>query len=207
MASLLRMIKKLKASGLKEIIRQRIKEFETVRNADFKRIFSELCFCILTANWSAERAIDVQNAMGDDFLRLDFQKLRQRLKRQGHRFPNTRARYIIEARNMQKELEQALKNYSGKQLRDWIAETIPGCGYKEASHFLRNIGYKDFAIIDFHILDILARHGLITKPKKMNKRLYLEFEEVLKRISEKCGLSLGELDLYLWFAETKKVLK
>ena len=78
---------------------------------------------------------------------------------------------------------------------------------KEASHFLRNIGFKDFAIIDFHIIDVLTRYNLIKKPKTLTAKRYLEIEGVLKKLANKLKMSLGELDLYLWYLETGKVLK
>jgi N-glycosylase/DNA lyase len=84
---------------------------------------------------------------------------------------------------------------------------VTGIGYKEASHFIRNIGHTDCAIIDFHILDILARSGLIDKPKTLTRKKYLEIEDVLRRIGARSSLNLGELDLYLWYMETGKVLK
>jgi N-glycosylase/DNA lyase len=41
----------------------------------------------------------------------------------------------------------------------------------------------------------------------MTKKRYLEIEAVLKKIAEKLDMSLAELDLYLWYLETGKVLK
>lgn len=81
---------------------------------------------------------------------------------------------------------------------------------KEASHFLRNIGYKNLAIIDFHIIDLLVKENLIKfdrKKKSLTKNKYLEFEKILKNLAEKCQVNLAELDLYLWYLETGKVLK
>ena len=78
---------------------------------------------------------------------------------------------------------------------------------KESSHFLRNIGFFDVAIIDFHIVDLLVKIGLIQKPKSLTKAKYLEIEAILKELSEKVSLTLGELDLFLWYLETGKVLK
>ena len=40
-----------------------------------------------------------------------------------------------------------------------------------------------------------------------NKTKYLEIEEILRKIAEKLNLNLGELDLFLWYLETGKVLK
>jgi len=87
-------------------------------------------------------------------------------------------------------------------------KNIKGLGFKEASHFLRNIGFKNLAIIDFHIVDLLIKHKLIDKkPKSLSKSKYLEIEEKLKKIANELNLSLGELDLYLWYMETGKILK
>ncbi|MFX1600424.1 MAG: N-glycosylase, partial [Promethearchaeota archaeon] len=80
-------------------------------------------------------------------------------------------------------------------------------GYKEASHFLRNIGYSNYAIIDFHIIDLLVQYNLIEKPKTLTKTKYLKIEQVLKGIANKLNLNLAELDLYLWYLETGKILK
>ena len=93
------------------------------------------------------------------------------------------------------------------QLRNWIIKNIKGLGYKEASHFLRNIGYTNYAIVDFHIVDLLARYNLINKPKSITKMIYLKIEELLKKISNKLGINLAGLDLYLWYLETGKILK
>ena len=84
---------------------------------------------------------------------------------------------------------------------------MKGLGYKEASHFLRNIGFDNYAIIDFHIIDILYDNKLIQKPKTITKNKYLEIEDLLKKIAKKTNLTLAELDLYLWYIETGKILK
>ena len=75
------------------------------------------------------------------------------------------------------------------------------------SHFLRNIGYDDYAIIDFHIIDILTQYGFIKKPKSLSKKRYLEIEQDLNHIAQLCDLTLAELDFYLWYLETGKILK
>ena len=77
---------------------------------------------------------------------------------------------------------------------------------KEASHFLRNIGY-DIAIIDFHIIDILKMNGIIKKSVKLDKNNYMEIENKLRNLAKSAKLTMAELDLYLWYMETGKVLK
>jgi N-glycosylase/DNA lyase len=57
------------------------------------------------------------------------------------------------------------------------------------------------------MIDIMVRCGLIDEPRTLTKRRYLEIEDVLRMVAERSGLSLGELDLYLWYMETGKVLK
>lgn len=80
---------------------------------------------------------------------------------------------------------------------------------KEASHFLRNIGFKNYAVIDFHIVDVLVKNDLIEKPKSksLTSKKYLEIEEVLRKLAKETKTNLGELDLYLWYHETGKILK
>jgi N-glycosylase/DNA lyase len=120
-----------------------------------------------------------------------------------------RAKFIYKAREHKGVLEGKLHTCSSQEMREWLAGNVLGLGYKEASHFLRNIGITDLAIIDFHIIDLLVRYKLIDKPKSksLTKKKYLEIEQLLARIAQKAGTSLAELDLYLWYMETGKVLK
>jgi len=205
---LLETIETLKRSEIRPLIQARTVQFKEMAKKPSSELFKELCFCILCANFNAERSIKIQNTMGDGFKTLPEKKLAQRLKALGYRFPNTRARYIVEARKHVGSIKTKITSFSDMQkLREWLIAEVKGLGPKEASHFLRNVGYTDFAIIDFHIVDVLVRHGLIQKPKTITKRRYLEIEETLRHIAEKADLNMAELDLYLWFMETGKVLK
>jgi len=201
-------IKKLKRTKVKKLIDSRINEFESIGKKSSKEIFKELCFCILTANFNAERGIEIQKRVGNGFLTLSEDELSQVLKELGHRYPNTRARYIVEARRFANTIKEILNSFrSEKEVREWLVKNIRGLGYKEASHFLRNIGFKDLAIIDFHIIDLLVKYDLIERPKSLNKRKYLDIENLLRDIAKKSGMDLARLDLYLWYLETGKVLK
>jgi len=205
---LIKSIEKNKKWPVGRQVDKRISEFKKLKRADKKEVFSELCFCILTANCSAESCIIVQQKVSDGFVALTEKKLAEKLKKLGYRFPNKRADYIVSARQKADELKELIDSKkSGKEIREWLADNIKGLGMKEASHFLRNIGFGDVAIIDFHIIDILARYGVIREPKTLTKNKYLEIEKKLENIAKKTNLSLGELDLYLWYAETGKILK
>ncbi|MHA2281459.1 MAG: N-glycosylase/DNA lyase [Promethearchaeota archaeon] len=208
MQDLLDCIDNLKKSKINHLIKNRIKEFREIGNESQDTIFRELCFCIMTANCSAEKCIEVQAKIGNGFQCFDEKELSKKLKKYGYRFPNIRAEYIVKAREYQEELIKNLSvNENIEELREWIVKNIKGIGYKEASHFLRNIGHTGYAIIDFHIIDLLTKFDVIAKPKTLTKRRYLEIEGILGKIAEELKLNLGELDLFLWYMETGKVLK
>jgi len=195
-------IRDLMNSQIKKKVDSKIKEFENVSNK-----FSEMCFCILTANSSAEMGIKIQKNLGNGFLNLSEDELREELKRHSYRFPG-RAEYICANRKYE-DIDRILDGFSDeRKAREWLVKNIKGFGYKEASHFLRNIGYKNVAIIDRHILRIAKRHGLIREiPKNLNKKAYLEIEEKIEKVANELGITLAEIDLYLWYMETGKILK
>ena len=208
MKELIKSIESLKNSDISSTIDNRIDEFSSVTGSGIDEIFKELCFCIMTANCGAKKCIEVQQRIADGFLTYSEDELKKKFKEFGYRFPNIRAKYIIEARDYLSELENKLNSdLDETDLRNWIVKVIKGLGYKEASHFLRNIGYRDFAIIDFHIIDLLVKFNIIERPKTLTKKKYLEIEAILKKLGDKLYLDMGKLDLYLWYMETNEVLK
>lgn len=207
MQELLDKIQELITSDIKILIDKRLSEFKEIKSQPINSIFKELCFCIMTANCSAKKCIEIQRIIDDGFLTFTEEELAQTLKENRYRFPNVRSKYIIEARENITQLAKILKSTNDGSLREWIVKNIKGIGFKEASHFLRNIGYEDYAIIDFHIIDLLVKHNLIQRPKYLTKSKYLEIETVLKNIGQNSNLNLAELDLYLWYLETGKILK
>jgi N-glycosylase/DNA lyase len=208
MEGILECARRLKGSGTKKLVDARMREFKDLGKQTNDEIFNELCFCILTANFQAERGMKIQKEIGRGFLELPEKELARKLSELGHRYPQLRAKFIAEARKHHGSLKETIRSFGSEEnAREWLAKNVKGLGYKEASHFLRNIGFDNLAIIDFHIIDILAKHGMIERPKTLTKKKYLEIEGVLKRIAKKLGMNLAELDLYLWCAETGKVLK
>lgn len=207
MKRLLDSIEGLKKSEVKKLVDARMKEFERAGKGPSEEIFKELCFCLLNANFNAEKSIHMQNEICNGFLTLTEPRLARKLKRLGHRYPNVRANYIVAAREHKNSLKKLIQHLDEKELREWLVKNVKGLGYKTASNFLRNIGFGNSAILDFHIIDILARHKLIERPKTLTKAKYLEIETQLQKIAYKTNLSLAELDIYLWYMETGKVLK
>ncbi len=177
-------------------------------------LFSELCFCLLTANSSAVMGIRIQAELGDEgFMELSYERLSEVIRKYGHRFPEQRARRIVEARKRWEEIMELLfSGREGGELRFLLADPrselkVKGFGYKEASHFLRNIGKEDVAIIDRHILRFLNENDLFPQVRTMTPRRYLEAEKVLFKVCEELGITQAELDLYIFYIKTGKVLK
>jgi N-glycosylase/DNA lyase len=188
-----------------KLIEQRLNEFQLMHAKDNAAWFSELCFCILTANSKAITAIEIQKEIGTcGFIEQTQDEVKTVIRKHGHRFHNNKAKYIIEAREFKniKDIVQSFKD--AKEARNFIATNIKGLGFKEASHFLRNVGYSNVAIIDRHILRYLLAENLIAEiPKVITKKKYLECEQIL----ESFNIPMDKLDLIIWEKMTGKVLK
>jgi len=93
------------------------------------------------------------------------------LKELGYRFYNKRAEYIVEARNKMELLEEILKLDDEFMIREKLIKNFKGIGWKEASHFLRNLGYKNFVILDRHVLKSLRDLSIIDEiPKSFEQK-------------------------------------
>ena len=207
--NLIKKILALKSSNVRKTVDEKIREFKALSKKGDKDWFSELCFCILTAASTAKLGIKIQNELGaDGFLTLSYQKLVSKLKSAGHRYCDQRAERIVNARKFYNIKEIVAHFPDERSARAWLAENVDGIGYKEASHFLRNVGYNNVAILDRHILALMRQHELLEgTPKTLTKKKYFVAEEKLRKLSQKTDLSLAELDLYLWYMETGVVLK
>jgi len=206
MEKLIQKIESLRNSEISKTVIDRIKEFKQVNKESADELFEELYYCILTARSPAEKCIEIQNKIGDYFHNCSEEDITKKLKDMGYHFHN-RAKYISKAAKDKEKIKEAVNSFRGEELREWIIGNIKGIGPKESSHFLRNVGFDDFAIIDYHIIDVLVKYKLIEKPKTMTRKKYLEIEKILKQIAQKSNLTLAELDLYLWYMETSKILK
>lgn len=200
MKSLIFLVENLKKSPIKEVIDVRLEEFKKT-GEDENEIFKELVFCILAAGTSSELASKTVEHLGEAIFSGTVKEIQKKLK-EVYRFHTIRAPYIEVARSSLK-----LIDLSHPEVRLHLVKNIKGIGLKEASHFLRNIGKFDYAIVDFHIVDVLVNHGILEKPKTMTPKKYFEIENILKELAQKTNTTLGELDLYLWYSETGKVLK
>lgn len=192
----------------KDIIRKRLDDFRLVPAGDY---FYELVYCLLTPQSSAVNAFRAVEELKHAELRGTGADPAPILAHPQHyiRFHNTKARRIIEARRSFPVIAQKLSNRSTTpELREWLVLNVKGLGWKEASHFLRNIGHRDLAILDRHILKNLKRHAVLRRiPRAITKRHYLRIEEKFKLFADAVGLSIDELDLLFWSNETGEILK
>jgi N-glycosylase/DNA lyase len=225
---------RLEYNNKKDKIRQRLAEFGKFfnepyswfyRNNDLKllpvdikddyRLFEELAFCIFTANTSAEMGAKAVDAVRNILINGTADDMTKRLEGI-YRFSNVRPTHIVHTRNFLKnvlnfKLKNKIKSFKNKEeLRIFFAlnKDIKGIGFKEASHFLRNIGLRNYAILDKHIINSLHEFGVLkTNEKPKNKKEYLEIEQKFKDFSKDIGIDMDELDLLLWSRKNGRILK
>lgn len=192
----------------KSAIRKRLREFSLVPQEEY---FYELAYCLLTPQSSARNA----GAVIDTLRRRNFRELPfdatsiLRDRRHYIRFHATKARRLLELQTIYPEIDRRLSpRGDGRQLREWLVEHVNGLGWKEASHFLRNIGYRDLAILDRHILRNLQRLGVLKRlPPTLTPKRYLRIERQFRSFCDACGIPLDEMDLLFWSRETGVILK
>src|SRR6266566_2047800 len=152
----------------KAAIQKRLSEFRQVMQWKDEEVFAELCFCLLTPQSSAKVCWEAVTALKERTLLLKGQPQELEPHLRSVRFSDSKAKYIVEARDMfsndgKLQLKSRISSfYNPFELREWLVENVKGLGYKEASHFLRNIGLGEgFAILDRHILRNLNRIGVM----------------------------------------------
>ena len=205
-----------KLPGKAPEIRKKLEEFENViRSAPSEVIFEELVFCIFTAGASAKMGLRALDSVRDILIYSGENEIKKRL--QGvYRFPNVRSKYIIHTRKYLSrryglKLKPLLLSFEDPiERRDFFAlnKDIKGLGFKEASHFLRNIGFRGYAILDKHILQCLYELGITecSRPPRSRSE-YMEIENKMKRFFEENNFDFDEMDLFLWSEKTGQILK
>lgn len=199
-----------------EEIELRLNKFKEIWETGTKEeIFAELVFCLLTpmsrgkSCWAA-----VENMIREGILFTgDISQIRKQLK--GARFIYKKSGYIIEARKkFFLDSNVSLKSIIGKlndgrEAREWLVQNIKGIGCKEASHFLRNIGFElNLAILDRHILKNLKFIGIIKEiPGSLSKRRYFDIEKRMMEFSKAAQIPMSHLDLVMWYKETGEIFK
>lgn len=192
-----------------------------------EEIWYELCFCILSANVRYELAsstlkhlikmnlLDVawikkekraNNIIKKELSESHFLPLKKNGLLRKYRYPRKRAMQIVKAAKTIYSDSMTIKKIlqeskSDIEARAFFVMKVSGLGIKEASHFLRNIGYSNsLAIIDVHILSFLQRFCLVRFDKKyaMTNKIYLILERIMRHFAKFHNLVLSVLDLAIW---------
>lgn len=187
----------------KNEIKKRLKEFENLKK---ECLFIELCFCLCVPLSKAERIIQIINNKNKKLLQEGSKEKISKTLKGYARFHNNKARYIVEAREKINLLEKLPKN--NLEAREFLLKNFKGLGLKESAHFLRNIGYKNLAILDGHIIGCLYNLGVISCSRRpTSRKQYEELAKKFKDFSKKVNISIDELDLLFWSSKTGRILK
>ncbi len=197
-------------------IRATLAEFGWVgREAADERLFEELTFCIYTAGASARMGLRCVTSVRPVLMTGSLEDIQLALARK-HRWPDARGAYVFETREYLREhcglgMRELLAGFeTADARRDFFAANprVRGIGYKEASHYLRNVGFRGYAILDKHILARLAEFSVIESAKPpSSKKKYIALEESMKQFASQIGIDFDELDLLLWYTKTGEILK
>jgi len=202
---------------IKPGIKRRLEDFKEVwMDGNNEDIHVELSFCILTPQSKARNAWSAITKLRDSGLlyRGDEEEIVEYLN--VVRFKNTKARNLVVLREQMKDSlgELITKDFFSIlgdvfEVREWIVKHIRGMAHKEASHFLRNIGFGDeIAILDRHILKNLVLLGVIDEiPKTITAKRYKDIEGKMLKYCKKIDLPMDEFDLLLWYLETGEIFK
>ncbi len=197
-------------------VENRLQDFRKVYEQSDEKLFEELCFCLLTPQTKAKSADNVIKKLKEKNLLLTGSAEEIKLWMAPIRFSNNKSQYIVEARklfsdgNGQMKIKEKLESLASPlAMREWLVKNVKGYGLKEASHFLRNIGFGDeIAILDRHILKHLVKNGVIPEiPKSLTDKKYLEIEEKMKKFALQAGIPMSHLDLVWWSEETGEIFK
>lgn len=194
--------------NLKSDIRKRLNDFSAVPKSEY---FYELAYCLLTPQSSAINADKVISLLKTNKFKSKETNPEPILRRKDCyiRFHKNKSRYLIEVKEQFPTIStQIANNISSEDLRLWLVKNVRGLGWKESSHFLRNIGHRNLAILDRHILRNLVRLRVLAElPKTLTAKNYLQIEEKFRKFSKRIGIQMDELDLLFWCMETGQILK
>ena len=189
--------------NLKDQIDKKQQSFLSVWHND--QVFTELTFCICTPQSKAKAGFKASERLKDvQLIEYNRYLIEDILGSSGVRFKKNKTKYLLEAyekysKNIKNVIYEKVIELGEPGTRNWIAENIKGLGMKEASHFLRNIGYgKNVCILDRHILRELERHGVISTPEKFDKTAYLDIEEKMIAFAHELNIPVFALDFVFW---------
>jgi N-glycosylase/DNA lyase len=197
-------------------IEERLRGFRKIWEKGSDRdLFDELAFCLLTPSSRARSASQALERLKQRGLLCNGSPSQIAEHLNIVRFRYKKARFIVEARDRffgkgNRSIRETIMGFDSEfEKRSWFAENICGIGFKEASHFLRNIGLdEETAILDRHILRKMCSVGLLEKPpESLTGKQYVLLERLFMDYSKRIGIPPAHLDFTLWFMATGDVYK
>jgi N-glycosylase/DNA lyase len=168
-----------------------LKKFSETKSKE--NIFYDLCFAIC----APQTTFKSNRKVIDELIRRDFYNKNIELEElktiiRPVRFLR-KAQYLLDAKIKFLFIDKLISDnyFSEHQKRTWLVKNIKGLGYKASSHFLRNLGAQDLAIIDTHIIKFMNIENFLSKN-------YLTVENNFRKIAVDNNLSIAGLDAYIW---------
>ena len=160
-------------------------EIQSESNHNPKEIFEQAVYCFLTPATKSDSAdYTYQELFKDDFFyHANLEELTFYLRKPPYiRFHNQKsARLLLWQQEGMKHVALMMKEQNASDKRNYIVKNVKGMNYKEATHFLRNIGVSDnLVILDRHILNFMKDMGILSHTEDMNKlsKNYLLWEQL-----------------------------
>ncbi|MCX6816160.1 MAG: N-glycosylase/DNA lyase [Candidatus Aenigmarchaeota archaeon] len=208
-------ILKEKHAQKRKEIENRLQDFRNSWKQDDKHVFGELCFCLLTPQSKAKSCWRTIEKLKETGLLYNGTAPEMKKWMASVRFNENKSKYLVLARelfsdNGKLKVKEKLNSLGdAKAMRTWLVKNVKGMGYKEAGHFLRNVGFGDnIAILDRHILKNLVRYGIIEEiPKSLTEKKYLEIEEKMRSFASHMNIPFDHLDLLWWSEEAGEIFK
>jgi len=202
--------------NIKPEILKKLQEFSQIwESKDDLKIYKELLFCLLTPQSKAENAWEIIKNLERKSLLFEAKENILKDELRMVRFRNNKTKYIKNAQRLfvkdgKPTVVDVLDRFEDPfDAREWLVKNVKGLGYKEASHFLRNIGLgEDITILDRHILKTLLKFGIIdVSPKTLTRKRYIETEEKMRDFAKSIGIPLSHLDFVFWQIQTERIFK
>lgn len=185
------------------------------------KLWNELSTCLLSSQVPYELAVAAANAIEHSGVLLepsksDTQRTSEAIERvlgqsfevngrlRLYRFKRSRsvqlARTCHAVRDGYGALGSLVAGFEGDvAAREWFLKNAPGIGPKQASMFLRNIGYSyHLAVLDRHVLNYMLAIDLDVPEQTTRRDWYHLCEQSLKSHAETIGYRVGVVDWAIW---------
>lgn len=186
-------------------IKKRLAEFKQEKTDT--ELFYEACFCIMAVQTKGKNADHVARHLHEKkYYEKPFDITP--LLKQHIRFHNNKTRYITSLHRDLPIVTAIIRDsILAEDKRELLVKCVSGFGMKEASHYLRNTGHTNLAILDRHILRTMQEHHVIKKIPSLTKKNYLRLEKKFREFAKQQHIPVDELDMTIWAMNVGEVLK